>query len=80
MILDPIVKRFNDLRLDNKDKWVTFSGVMHGFDVRYKAFNTSIQILNISNTEHGSAWDLKVAEFKDHIYKSFEYAINSKEK
>jgi len=58
------VKLVNDMRRNNKDRWVQTVQTVNGEPVRYKAYNTWIQILELKDFRTGNPHDQKVREYK----------------
>jgi ribosomal protein L20A (L18A) len=54
-----VIKALNDLRKANKDKWVFYSD--NG--IKYKAYNTWVQILEVNGIRHNSRMDISVKEY-----------------
>ena len=77
--IETTVKQLNKARLSNKNQWYSVAGMFGPYYVRYKAFNTSIQILDIDGIHHNSTFDLSVKDFKEALTSAFEYAKKNKQ-
>jgi len=58
------------LRKGNKNYWVQTAQIVDGRTVRYKAYNTWVQILEIDGIKHSNPTDQKVRDFKAFLEKS----------
>lgn len=58
------VKLINSLRLENKNKWYTWQGVVNGKTVIIKAYGTWLQIFKVDGLHIPTIMDIKVSEFK----------------
>lgn len=58
----------NKARLANKQKWITYSGMVAGRKVEIKTFDTGhLQILRVDGINHWAGMDLKVSAWKKTI-------------
>lgn len=63
---------YNRLRLDNKHKWVFYTGKVCGKDVKAKSFNNWLQIYTINGIRWGGVMTDKVSEFKKVLHAPWE--------
>ena len=61
------VKSVNKLRLNNKNKWYYWQGVVNGKNVSLKGFGTWLQIFNINGWNCANAMEQKVSCYKKHL-------------
>jgi hypothetical protein len=66
------IQTINKLRLANKHEWYFLTGIVNGKSFRFKAFDTSIQILEVNGLRYNSTYDITVKDFKKHL----EHAAN----
>lgn len=64
---DEFVKEINTIRLSNKDKWFTWSGMVNGYEVSLKAFNTWVQVINVGMVKESGPMDCTPKEFKQFL-------------
>ncbi len=62
----------NKLRISNKDKWVSWSGLVNGYEVSLKSFNTWIQVINVGMVKDSGPMDCSIAEFKEFLSKAVQ--------
>ena len=70
------VKAVNKLRLDNKNKWYQWIGIVNGKDVRLKGFGTWLQIFEIDGISHNGNMDISVKDFKEKLLSSANYHVS----
>lgn len=58
------VKLINSLRLENKNKWYTWQGIVNNKTVFIKAYGTWLQIFKVDGLHIPAIMDIKVSEFK----------------
>ena len=58
------VKTINSLRLANKNKWYTWTGLVNGKMIQIKAYATWLQIFKVDNISVPTCSDSSVTEFK----------------
>lgn len=75
MLTKDFVKLLNDERKANKNKWVFMGGTVNGKSFKYKAYGTSIQVLEIDNIRHHSTTDVSVKDFKEALENSANYHL-----
>lgn len=63
----------NKLRLANKGKWYTWSGVVEGKSVEIKAHGTWLQIFRVNGLNHANCGDRKVGQFKEDLESGISY-------
>jgi hypothetical protein len=77
---EEFVQELNKARLQNKKKWITYSGTVQGCDVAIKTYDTGyLQILNIDNVRCGGGMDMKVGAWKTCIQEAIERAAERRE-
>ena len=69
-----LINHLNKLRKMNKEKWVFYNGIFDEQTITYKAFNTWVQILDISHHQntwrYNSAMELSVKDYLTFLNKS----------
>lgn len=58
------IKTINSLRLENKNKWYTWQGVINDKTVMVKGFGTWLQIFKVDGLHVPTCSDISVKEFK----------------
>ena len=59
------VNDLNKARLENKQQWIVYTGMVAGQDVRIKTFDTGyLQILEVDGVKHWAPMDMKVGAWK----------------
>lgn len=58
------IKTINSLRLENKNKWYTWQGVINDKTVMVKGFGTWLQIFKVNGLHVPTCSDISVKEFK----------------
>lgn len=71
--------KINAIRKANKDKWYYWSGLVEGFSVQLKGFNTWLQIIEIEGVRHDCPMDCSVMCFIGVLDKAILYHLNKKE-
>ena len=66
------VKTLNTLRLQNKDKWYTWSGTVNNKTVQIKAYGTWLQLFFVGGLQCGNCADRIVKEFKNDLTSAVE--------
>ena len=61
---DEFVKEINTIRMANKEKWFTWSGMVNGYEVSLKAFNTWVQVIKVGMVKESGPMDCTPKEFK----------------
>ncbi len=59
------IKHINALRLQNKNNWYFWTGIVDNKQVQLKGYNTWLQIFNIDGIDNASNMDISVKEFKN---------------
>lgn len=72
MKTDEFVMTINKLRLLNKDKWVSWAGLVNGYEVSLKSFNTWVQIIHVGMVKDSGPMDCSIAEFKEFLSKAVQ--------
>lgn len=62
---DEFVKSVNKARLDSKNKWFVWRGVVNDKLVEIKCYNTYLQIFRVDGLNCGGLMDMKIAQFKN---------------
>ena len=62
--MEEFIKSMNTLRLANKNKWYTFTGVISGRNITIKGFGTWLQVYRIDGINHAGLMGISVKEFK----------------
>lgn len=71
MTIQEFIDLANQERLANKNKWVFLCESVNGGIVKYKAFSTWVQVLEIKGLRHSSCMDIKVKEYKKFMQEAF---------
>ncbi len=66
------ITSINKLRLFNKDKWVYWHGIVNGYEVSLKSFNTWVQIITVALVQDSGPIDCSVSQFKEFLNKSVQ--------
>ena len=64
---EDFIKEVNTIRLSNKDKWYSWAGMVNGYEVSLKAFNTWVQVINIGMIKESGPMDCTPKEFKQFL-------------
>lgn len=64
---EDFIKEVNTIRLSNKDKWYTWNGMVNGYEVSLKAFNTWVQIIHVGMIKDSGPMDCTPTEFKQFL-------------
>lgn len=62
----------NKARLLNKDKRITWSGLVNGYEVSLKVFNTWVQVIHVGLTKDSGPMDCTPKEFKEFLHKAVQ--------
>jgi hypothetical protein len=71
MNVDEFIKEIKRLRLDNKNKWYWFHGLVNGIDIKLKAYDTYLQIFSANAVNYGGIGDISVKDFIIELRKPF---------
>jgi len=63
------IKTINNLRIENKNKWYFWEGIVNNKNVQIKGFKTWLQIFKIDGISINCPMDISVKAFKDILNK-----------
>lgn len=72
--MNDILKRINEARLSNKNKWYFLTFNYDGLTIQVKGYNTWLQIFRINGRDYSNCMDQSPTQFKSHILNSIERA------
>jgi hypothetical protein len=62
----------NDLRKNNKNKWVSQYIDYNGVQIGLKSYNTWVQILKVNDYNYSSCMDISVKQFNEFLNESLK--------
>ena len=63
--MQDLIKEFNRKRRTNKDRWIQFTGTIHGQPVAIKSYNTWIQIATYGDRRGSGPMNCTVTAMND---------------
>ena len=63
------IKTINNLRIENKNKWYFWEGIVNNKNVQIKGFKTWLQIYTIDGIDNSNCMERTVTQFKEDLLK-----------